>query len=138
MPNTHTARDIQENPGKELLIHFYFTEQVPAWFKLLATFSFLWFLAVYSQARYWGLFEEVSMLPAPTKALLAFYTLAPIALVTFVILRFYWWLAHFLVNFSQWGRGLKWARVMWFLVLIIGSFIYLDPFNIVLKNIARF
>ncbi len=123
--------------GKEQMIHLYFTEQVPVWFKLFSFLAFAWFFLVYVQARYFGLFEGVLELPTSAKAIFSFYTLMPLLLVSYVVVVFYWWLAHVMQNFSEWGRDKLWARVFWFITLSVITFILIDPFDKILKLLAR-
>lgn len=128
----------QSESGKELLIHFYFTEQVPAWFKVFAFLAFSWFSVILTLGRFYGIFEKPEELTFSEKSLLAFASLVPLLMVGYVTVVFYWWLAHVLVNFSIWGKAYKWTRVFWFLVLLVGTFILIDPFDIILKNMAKF
>ncbi len=140
-PNAEKVREkdtrAYEPEGKELLIHFYFTEQVPVWFKLFSLFAVAWFTLVYVQSRYFGLFQDVAGMSSSERAFLAFYTAVPLILVGYIGVVFYWWFAHVLQNFSEWGRERLWARIFWFLNLILGSLIVIDPFDVILKNLAK-
>ncbi|OPX21308.1 MAG: hypothetical protein B1H03_06885 [Planctomycetales bacterium 4484_113] len=134
--NRRRAETPERPAGEELLVHFYFSEQESQGFKVLAAFSIFWFAAVFGLARYLGLFEYVSTYPMWLKVVMLLFAGIPVLLVTYVTLRFFWWLAPALANFSEWGRGRTWARHLWFWLLVIGSFVALDPFDIILKRLA--
>lgn len=122
--------------GEELLVHFWFSEQESPRFKLLATFTVFWFVIVFTLVRYFGLFEYVGEYTLGMKTAIALFTGVPLLLMGYVVVRFYWWLAPALANFSEWGRNRGWARHLWFWLLVVGSFIALDPFDVFLKQLA--
>jgi len=126
----------EQPPGEELLVHFWFTEQESDRFEAFSAFVISCFAGVSVLVRYFGLFEDVASYPLWLQTVTATLTGVPLLLMAYVVLRFYWWLAPALANISEWGRGQTWARHLWFWLLAVGSFVALDPFDVILKSLA--
>jgi len=122
----------------QLQVHFWFTEQMSATFKSFATLVVFWFLGVYAAVYALQLFTGAELYQPAKKLTLILLAGIPLILMTYVVLRFYWWVSIQLARMSGWGKEAGWPRHFWFWTLAICSFAWIDPLDLVGKLIAKF
>jgi len=123
----------EDEGSQELLVRFWFTEQESAGFKMFALFAVAWFALAFVLAKGFGAFENAAELTREGKLWLIVVTGVPVILAVYVILRFFWWVSAYLARVAGWAEAGKkipaFARWFWFLVPVVGAYLYVDPLD---------